>query len=151
MDSTYTVKEISNKLSMSIDTLRYYDKINLLSPKRGDNQYRYYDQHDILKLQYVGVMKYAGFSLEEIKVMLNLLDHEPSEQCKRTAIALLSQKQEEIKRAICNYTNLLTLLEESIVISEKIDSFPEEHQRIDGFIQKLFEDIHCNNEKEVST
>lgn len=147
MNFMFTVNEISNKLGVSIDTLRYYDKICLISPRRGNNQYRYYTENDVLKLQYVSVMKYAGFSLEEIKVMLNLLEKEPSENWKKEAIELLSQKQEEIKRAIYNYSNLLNLLEESITISKKIDSFPEEHHRIDGFIQKLFKDIH--QEKEV--
>lgn len=146
MNCEFTVKKVSGKLNISIDTLRYYDKIGLISPKRGENKYRYYSQNDILKLQYVGVMKYANFSLEEIKIMLKLLDNEPSENCKKQAVELLGQKYNEIERAVQNYSNLLKLLEESIFISEKIESYPEEHHKIDGFIQELFENINFNNE-----
>lgn len=146
MNCEFTVKKVSGKLNISIDTLRYYDKIGLISPKRGENKYRYYSQNDILKLQYVGVMKYADFSLEEIKIMLKLLDNEPSENCKKQAVELLGQKYNEIERAVQNYSNLLKLLEESIFISEKIESYPEEHHKIDGFIQELFENINFNNE-----
>lgn len=149
VNDIFTVKEIAEKLNISIDTLRYYDKIGLLSPNRGENKYRYYTEEDILKLQYVSVMKYAGFPLEEIKTMLKLLGHEPSENCKRQAIELLGQKYEEIQRAIHNYSNLLELLKESIAISENIDFYPEEHHKIDRFVEEIFDDIHLKNEKEV--
>lgn len=141
MGKELTIKDVSKKLNIAIDTLRYYDKIGLLSPKRAENKYRHYSSNDILKLQYIAVMKYGGFSLSQIKLMLQLLDNEPSLECREKVLQLLSGKFKEIEKAIFNYTNLLKLVSESIEITQKIDSYPEEHYRIDSFIVKIFEDI----------
>lgn len=67
----YSISETARKLEISKDKLRYYDKIFLLNPKRGENNYRYYDDEDILKYKYIEVMKKAGISFEEIKIILN--------------------------------------------------------------------------------
>ena len=39
---TYTVKQLSDLAEVSVRTLHYYDQIDLLTPDRGDNGYRYY-------------------------------------------------------------------------------------------------------------
>ena len=47
-----TVKEVSRLAGVSIRTLRYYDEIGLLKPKRiSENQYRLYDDKALEKLQ----------------------------------------------------------------------------------------------------
>lgn len=42
----YSVQMIAKELNISKNALRYYDKIQLLSPIRGDNNYRYYTEQD---------------------------------------------------------------------------------------------------------
>lgn len=137
----YTIKEISNQLRLSIDTLRYYDQMGIVSPIRNANNYRSYSEEDILRLQYVSVMKYANFSINEIKIMIELLSSEPSQECKKKSIELLRNKAIEMQRLIANYSNLLTLLDESIEISQNIESFPESQYQVDDFIIKLFHDF----------
>lgn len=41
------IKEFSEKCGLSIDTLRYYEKENLLQPLRNENCYRDYGERDI--------------------------------------------------------------------------------------------------------
>lgn len=142
MKNTFSIKEISERFGISSDTLRYYDKIKLVSPNRGENNYRYYDENNVLQLQYTSVMKYAGFSLGEIKIMLNLMNNDPSDECKKQSIEILTKKHKEIADFIHNYSNLLKLLEESISISQNIEIFPEEHNKIDEFVIKIFDDIN---------
>lgn len=52
-------QQASELLHMPKDTLRYYDKLGLVSPSRGENLYRCYTEQDILDLQYIETMKYA--------------------------------------------------------------------------------------------
>lgn len=40
MKEYYTVSEISRLYGIGIDSLRYYEKIGALSPRRGENNYR---------------------------------------------------------------------------------------------------------------
>ncbi|WP_368292823.1 MerR family transcriptional regulator [Dehalobacter sp. TBBPA1] len=64
---TYSIQQVSNLLQISKDTLRYYDKFDLVCPKRSENRYRYYTEQDILDLRYAEVMKFSGFTLVEIR------------------------------------------------------------------------------------
>ena len=44
----YTIKQLANLSGVSTRTLRYYDEINLLKPKRiGENGYRIYETEQI--------------------------------------------------------------------------------------------------------
>ena len=55
---------------MTIRTIRYYDKMDLLKPsKLSDTGFRYYTDEDLVKLQQILLYKYLGFSLDEIKEM----------------------------------------------------------------------------------
>lgn len=66
-----TISELANKLSVSTRTLRYYDKIGLLSPAHYNNSgYRMYRYNDLTKLQYILSLKFLGFSLNEIKAFV---------------------------------------------------------------------------------
>jgi DNA-binding transcriptional MerR regulator len=60
---------VSEQLQISKDTLRYYDKLKLVCPKRGGNNYRHYTEQDILDLQYIQVLSFTGFTLPEIGQM----------------------------------------------------------------------------------
>lgn len=110
----YSVDEVSKKLNISKYTLRYYDKMNLISPKRGDNNYRYYSKENIIDLKYIGVMKYAGFTLEEMKEILNNKNNvEPSPECRNSTLNLLENKHRETLIKIEKFTKILELIEVS--------------------------------------
>lgn len=67
----YTVKKLAKLSGVSIRTLRFYDAIGLLKPaSRGDNQYRYYEEEQILMLQQILFYRELGFSLDEIQGMI---------------------------------------------------------------------------------
>ena len=63
------IGEIAEKLKIPPDTLRYYDRIGLLSPQR-QNGLRQYSEEDLQKLKAIVKMKQLLFSLEEIKTIL---------------------------------------------------------------------------------
>ncbi len=65
------VKELSKLTKVSIRTLHYYDKIGLLKPsERLSNSYRVYSESDLLKLEQIIALKFFGFTLSHIKVLL---------------------------------------------------------------------------------
>ena len=69
----YKIKEIADITDVTIRTLHHYDQIGLLKPKSiSENGYRFYDDKNIEKLQQILFFKEIGFSLEEIK---NILDN----------------------------------------------------------------------------
>jgi DNA-binding transcriptional MerR regulator len=66
------VKELAKLAGVSVQTLHYYDRNNVLKPSiRLSNGYRLYSQADLLKLQQVVALKFFGFGLADIKRMLS--------------------------------------------------------------------------------
>lgn len=64
----FTVGEFAKKAGITLRTLRYYDKINLLKPSSyNESGYRLYSKEDFPKLQKILTLKFIGLSLEEIK------------------------------------------------------------------------------------
>ncbi len=56
---------------MSVRTLRFYDRVGLLSPSaRTEAGYRLYTDADLVRLQQILALKFMGFSLDEIKAIL---------------------------------------------------------------------------------
>jgi DNA-binding transcriptional MerR regulator len=56
---------------VTLRTLRYYDRVGLLSPaEHTEAGYRLYAEEDLFRLQQILALKFLGFSLEEIKAFL---------------------------------------------------------------------------------
>ena len=68
----YQIGEFSYLCETTIKTLRYYDKINLLKPKKIDpfTGYRYYDEEQIITFKKIKELQELNFSLKEIKEIL---------------------------------------------------------------------------------
>ena len=67
----YTIKQLANLSGVSTRTLRYYDEIDLLKPKRiGENGYRMYETEQIDTLEQILCYRSLGVSLEEISLFL---------------------------------------------------------------------------------
>ena len=66
--SFYTTGRFAQRASVSIRTLRFYDRAGLLEPsERTEAGYRMYTDEDFPRLQRVLALKYLGLSLDEIK------------------------------------------------------------------------------------
>lgn len=69
---SYTVKKLAKLSGVSIRTLRFYDAIGLLKPAYyGENNYRYYEQEQILLLQQILFYRELGFPLNHIQKIMS--------------------------------------------------------------------------------
>lgn len=67
----YTTSQFAQKAAVTAWTLRFYDKVGLLSPsEHTEAGHRLYSDADLWSLQQILALKFLGFSLEEIKVCL---------------------------------------------------------------------------------
>lgn len=68
----YTVKNLAKLAGVSIRTLRFYDSIGLLKPAYyGDNNYRYYEDEQVLMLQQILFYRELGLSLIDIQKIIH--------------------------------------------------------------------------------
>ena len=74
----YKIGEVSEKVGLSIKTLRYYDKFGILKPSYVDKftGYRYYTDDDVLKCEYIKLLKSLDYTLKEISENNDGLDEE---------------------------------------------------------------------------
>jgi DNA-binding transcriptional MerR regulator len=69
----FTIRDLTKEFGVSARTLRFYEEKGLLDPTRRGEQ-RLYTRRDRARLAYVIAGKTVGFSLEEVREMLDLYD-----------------------------------------------------------------------------
>lgn len=94
----WRIKAISDLTKVSVRMLHHYDKIGLLKPSvRASNSYRWYSEQDLATLQHIIALKFFGFSLAQIKTMmqrkLSIRDHLFAQQ------QMLDQQAEHLRQA----------------------------------------------------
>lgn len=85
----FTIGEFSKLKGVSIDTLRYYDKIGLLKPELVDpsSSYRYYSHSQLIKYDIIKFFRSIDMSLKEIETLFK----ESNPQTLKQAIVLQRQ------------------------------------------------------------
>lgn len=69
-DGYYSSGDFARKARITLRTVRYYDKQNILKPTYvSDSGARFYTDDDFARLQQILLLKYLGFSLEDIREM----------------------------------------------------------------------------------
>ena len=67
----YSSGEFARMAKVSLRTIRFYDQKNILKPSYvNQNNTRFYTDSDFVRLQQILLLKYLGFSLNEIREML---------------------------------------------------------------------------------
>lgn len=68
-ETLYSIGEVAKLANISVQTLRYYDKIGLFKPAYTDpnTNYRYYRDSQLYHLDIIKSLKHIGTSLEDIK------------------------------------------------------------------------------------
>lgn len=94
-EAVFNIGDLCKEFHVSARTLRFYEEKGLLSPRR-DGQDRLYSRRDRVRLQYVLMGKCVGFSLDEIREMLDF--HDVGERQGANLRAALGKFQERIGR-----------------------------------------------------
>jgi DNA-binding transcriptional MerR regulator len=123
MSVTYTLKELTRLCNVSEDTVRYYEKMNLLpAVSRKDNGHRvFYDIHRET-IMMIKCLKKVGMSLEELRPILLLqLDHHDTSQ--REWNKVLENYQKKIKQQQDELQKIWELIESKRISGAKLGHF----------------------------
>jgi len=70
-----TIGELSRRTGVNIETVRYYERAGVLpKPPRTGGGHRVYDEGLLKRLTFVRRARELGFSLDEIRALLSLVD-----------------------------------------------------------------------------
>ena len=107
----YFIKQVSELSGVSVRTLHHYDNIGLLIPKKDENGYRYYSEKDLSYLQTILYYKYLGFSLKEIKTLMQQNEEELLPHLKKQLNLMQNEKEKLL--------TLIDTLEKTILSTER--------------------------------
>lgn len=120
----YLIKKVSDISGVSVRTLHHYDEIGLLSPRKNENGYRYYSEDDMSLLQMILFYKYLGFTLKQIKELLQQDENELLTHLKKQLILMQAENQRLL--------TLIDTLEKTIESQERRMVMPME-EKFNGF------------------
>jgi DNA-binding transcriptional MerR regulator len=105
------IGELARKVGMSAETIRFYERENLLflKPVREKNGYRSYTDVHYKVLHFIKKTKELGFSLKEIQEFLNL--YSQREVLCEDLEEKLNEKRREINKKIANLEGIRSSLD----------------------------------------
>ncbi len=112
------IAEVSEKYGISIDTLRYYERIGLL-PRvhRAENGIREYGELDLRRVEFVKCMRSAGLPVEVLIDYMQLIEQGDSTIEARKEI--LAEQRDLLVARIQQLQKTLDLLNHKIEVYEK--------------------------------
>lgn len=115
------IHQLSKETGIPIPTIRFYEKSGLIKSKKknASNNYGYYDEEVADKLELIRDAKSVGFTLSEIKEVLDVWYGK--RLTKEKKIAVLNKKLEQIRAKI----------KELRQVKRQIDSFKKEVEQND--------------------
>ncbi len=154
-EKLYTAGQIADMAGVSLRTIRFYDTKGLLKPvSYSDAGYRYYNRDSVLVLQKIIMLKYLGFSLQQIAEMIKVDEDIDSQIVMQKE--LLIQKKKHIENLLSTIEvlesskkedkwdillHLLNLMSEDEKIQEQYSTSVNLQKRIN------IHDYNTNNEK----
>ncbi len=129
MNAVLTIRQMCDHFHVTARTLRFYEDKELISPNR-ESQKRLYTKREVGRVKLILRGKRFGFSLEEIRELLDLyyLGDQQKTQVKRTVelgrirLAELEDRRTELEEAIVELKEQLVMGDEWLGSSENRDS-----------------------------
>jgi DNA-binding transcriptional MerR regulator len=105
--AVFTIRDLARECGVTARTLRFYEEKGLVTPRRS-GQERLYSRRDRARLKYVLMGRNVGFSLDDVREILDLYDIGDGQTTQlmvardkfAARIAQLEQQKAEIERVL---------------------------------------------------
>lgn len=98
MTKNYKISEVAQLTNLSIPTLRYYEELGLLQPKRSENNYRLFTTRDLEWIEFIQKAKNTGMQLAKIVEYSKLREQGDATVNQRIAILAEQEQLLEIEK-----------------------------------------------------
>ena len=132
MKQFFKIGEISRLYHIGPDSLRYYEKLGILTPKRDTNDYRMYSLDDLWRLNVIRDLRSLGFPMSKIQEYMQ----------NRSVLTTTNLLKEELE-IIDSHIRLLDELKNDV--KERLDTLEESQQQpLNVITRKRFPLRHCH-------
>jgi DNA-binding transcriptional MerR regulator len=112
------IAEVSEKYAISVDTLRYYERIGLIPPvTRTESGIREYGETDIKRVEFVKCLRNAGLPIEALIEYMTLLQQ--GEQTSEARREILVEQRAILATRLAEMQKTLELLDYKISVYEQ--------------------------------
>lgn len=137
----YTVQKLSKLAGISPRTIRYYDEIGLLKPKRiNSSEYRIYGKEEVDRLQQILFYRELGLNLESITEILDSPSFDGVTALKEHREKLIARRY-QIDKLINNVEKTINSKERGTIMQDK--------EKFEGFKKDLINENEKKYGKEV--
>ncbi|WP_345293337.1 MerR family DNA-binding transcriptional regulator [Kangiella marina] len=112
----YTITDLSKEFEITSRSIRHYEDESLITPTRR-GVHRIYNNRDRVRLQLILRGKRLGFSLAEIKEIIDLYGMEGEQKQTERLLELISVRRDSLKQQL---KDIKYLLNEFDVLEEKL-------------------------------
>jgi MerR family transcriptional regulator, copper efflux regulator len=108
----YLISQLAKLANLPVATIRFYEKSGLIKPTQINpkNKYAYYSQETVEKLELITDAKIAGFTIAEIKEVINAWYGKRLSVDKK--IELLNKKLLQIESKIKDLQNIKSVIKQ---------------------------------------
>ena len=109
----YSIQQVAELTGLSVHTLRYYERIDLIPHiDRDDNGYRHYSQDDIGRIRFLCCLIQTKMPLDDVRHYAQLYAYGDENNDERAGILL--QHRAEILRQMDDLTNALATVDKKL-------------------------------------
>lgn len=105
MPEKLTIGKLATATNTKVETIRWYEKVGLIAaPARTGGNYRVYSPDDLARLSFIRRARDLGFSLDQVRALLDLAGHR--ERSCGTVDVIASEHLAEVDRKLADLTAL---------------------------------------------
>ena len=109
----FTIGQLAQRAELATETLRHYERLGLIEPsRRSPSNYRLYDAQALQRLRFIRRAQALGFSLPEIRQLLEL--HRQGEGDMAQVRAVAEQRLRQVEQRMADLERLRGGLEQLI-------------------------------------
>jgi MerR family transcriptional regulator, aldehyde-responsive regulator len=119
------IAEVSEKYGLSMDTLRYYERVGLIPPvHRNDGGIRDYNELDLRRVDFIKCMRGAGLPVEVLIEYMRLVQQgdktiEARKEILKEQRDLVASRIEEMQKTLDLLNHKIDVYEKAILKKEK--------------------------------
>lgn len=140
-----TIKQVAEKLHITVSAIRYYEKNQLITIQRSNNNYRQYTSADEAQIKLILVMKLAGFSIKEIRELTSLNNDDVLEpDCIKRTNEIIVRQRKAMLQKIESQKKIVKLLDQMRPLAVARIT-PESKQKLASEVDVIFNEMLKEN------
>ena len=108
-DLALSIAEVAERTGVTAHTLRYYERIGLLSVPRGPTGHRIYTRNELNRVVFITRLRLTAMPIREIQAYFALVAEGPGNEDQR--LALLEAHRDQVKTRITDLESALGVIE----------------------------------------